>query len=266
MHLSRQNGTEALARNAIVHTVDMILMTVIHGKLMIVLEKADKDGAWCLPSAVILQDEDMEEAVRKMLTQDLVMSSQTYFCQLYTFGTADRLPHCRTIATAYLTLTPCSDLRTLDDDRHLFEIRKHVLHVDEQGRESILILSDGQQIMQFNIIDKAKNNYIETRSCALEENTAVLAYDYIKAVNMAMDEVYYRAASTGILFNLLPPEFTLREIQDVYEAVTGQKTDTGNFRRDIKKMLRETGHTKKSNGHTAKLYAFDPMYTYLKGN
>lgn len=266
MHLMGQNGTQSLSSNGIVHTVDMILMTVIHGKLMIVLEKDDKDHTWCLPSVQILQDEDMEEAVQKMLSQDLVMSKQTYFCQLYTFGTADRLPHCRTIATAYLTLTPCSDLRELDlERRHLFEISKKAVHVDEQGRESQLVLTDGIDTMQFQIIDKAKNNYIETRSYT-KDSSAILAYDHIKAVNMAMDEVYYRAASTGILFNLLPMECTLREIQDVYEAVIGSKTDTGNFRRDIKRMLRETGHTKKKNGHTAKLYAFDPMYTYLKGN
>ena len=58
----------------------------------------------------------------------------------------------------------------------------------------------------------------------------MLAADHIKAINMAMDVLKSRVASTGILFNLLPNECTLRQIQDAYEAVIGHKVDTGNFR------------------------------------
>ena len=83
---------------------------------------------------------------------------------------------------------------------------------------------------------------------------------------MAMDQVQHRAASTGILFNLLPDEFTLREVQNVYEAVIGHKTDTGNFRRDIKKMLNLTGRKKKVSGKDAALYSFNPLYSYMEEN
>jgi hypothetical protein len=81
-----------------------------------------------------------------------------------------------------------------------------------------------------------------------------------------MDQVQNRAASTGILFNLLPKECTLREIQNAYEAIVGHKTDTGNFRRDIKRMLIDTGKKKKASGKQATLYSFNPMFTYLEEN
>ena len=59
---------------------------------------------------------------------------------------------------------------------------------------------------------------------------------------------------------------TLREIQNAYEAVTGKKTDTGNFRRDIKKMLVKTGNTRKVCGKQTALYRFNPMFRYLEEN
>lgn len=100
----------------------------------------------------------------------------------------------------------------------------------------------------------------------LKSSNVKLAADHIKAINMAMDQVQNRAASTSILFNLLPKECTLREIQNAYEAVIGHNTDTGNFRRDIKKMLIDTGKKKKVSGKSATLYTFNPMFTYLEEN
>ena len=114
--------------------------------------------------------------------------------------------------------------------------------------------------------DTALHNYVQTRSRRLDSSTAELAADHVKVINMAMDMVQHRAASTGILFNLLPEEMTLREIQTAYEAVIGHKTDTGNFRRDIRRMLKPTGNTRMVHGRRAATYRFDPMYTYLEEN
>jgi hypothetical protein len=96
------------------------------------------------------------------------------------------------------------------------------------------------------------------------DSNARLACDHIKAINMAMDQLQHRAASTGILFNMLPEEFTLRQAQTVYEAIIGRKTDTGNFRRDIKKMLKPTGRKCATGGKAAELYRFNPLYSFLE--
>ena len=119
----------------------------------------------------------------------------------------------------------------------------------------------------YDVLDQVNRNYIQTDSVLNEElSNAKLAADHIKAINMAMDQVQHRAASTGILFNLLPEAFTLRDVQNVYESVIGHKTDTGNFRRDIKKMLTPTGRKKKVSGKDAALYSFNPLYSYMEEN
>ena len=270
-----ENYDETLYRRPS-NTVDMILMTVSDGFLKLLLIRR-KDHPfiydWALPGGFVNFDEDIDTAVERELKEETSMDEHNYFRQLYTFGAADRDPRTRVISTAYLSMTPESNIRHAkagDDaaDTGWFTLRKVTEHMDETGRVSVLTLDEDEKDIHiaYRITDKAMDNYIETRSELLEVSGAKLAADHIKAVNMAIDQLRNRAGITGILFNLLPREFTLREIQNVYEAVIGRKVDTGNFRRDIKKMLKATGRTKKAGGKRAATYTFNPMYEYLEEN
>ncbi len=259
------------------NTVDMILMTVSQAKLKLLLIRR-KDhpfiNDWALPGGFINFDEDMENAVKRELAEETNITKDTYFRQLYTFGRTNRDPRTRIITTAYLSMTPEENIRHTragDDaaDAGWFTISKNIISTDAKGRVSQVVLEceeNGVRIV-YDVYDRVNHNYIHTDSALNEkESNAKLAADHIKAVNMAMDQVQHRAASTGILFNLLPDEFTLREVQNVYEAVIGRKTDTGNFRRDIRKMLNETGKKKKVGGKYAALYRFNPLYSYMEEN
>lgn len=256
-------------------TVDMILMTIHEGKLKVLLIKRKNHpfiGEWGMPGGFVNMDEDLDEAVERELAEETNITKHTYFRQLYTLGNHDRDPRTRIITTVYLSMTPESTIRNTRAgdvaEAGWFTISKKTESIDEKGRTSILKLEYPEQniLMEYIVTDKAMHNYVKTRSKLSKNSNAQLAGDHIKAINMAMDRIQRRGASTGILFNLLPDDFTLREIQTAYEAVIGRKTDTGNFRRDIRKMLRETGKTKKVNGKQVKLYTFNPMYQYLEEN
>jgi ADP-ribose pyrophosphatase YjhB (NUDIX family) len=258
------------------NTVDMILMTVLEGKLKILLVKRNNHpfiNHWALPGGFINFDEDMDSAVRRELAEETSITKNTYFRQLYTFGSADRDPRTRVITTVYLSMTPASNVRNVmagDDasDTAWFTLSKKTISTDDKGRKSLLTLDLEEKgvHMEYLVRDKVNRNYVETKSSLTKNSTTVLAADHIKAVNMALDQLQHRAASTGILFNLLPKECTLREVQNAYEAVIGHKVDTGNFRRDVRKMLKTTGKKKKVGGKAAALYTFNPMYTYLEEN
>ena len=69
--------------------------------------------------------------------------------------------------------------------------------------------------------------------------------------------------SSGLMFNLLPEEFTLKQAQEVYEALSGSKKDTANFRRDILKLLTPTGKSIWVYNKETKLYRFNPLYNYM---
>lgn len=256
------------AQHAAEHAVDLVLMTVRNSHLKILLQKEPfQAGSWTLPGDMISSAEDMESAVTRILEKHIRLTDRIYFRQLYTLGSADRVPGRRVFSTAYLILTPDENIKAEDDSRsRWFDITKTAESVSREGRQSILEISEGDCTMSYGVRDQAMHNYVHTVSWLQEEGKDCVAYDHIKFINIAMDQVQHRAASTGILFNLLPSECTLREIQNVYEAVTGRPTDTANFRRDIRKMLTATGRKKKSGSRMAELYRFDPMYTYLKEN
>lgn len=259
------------------NTVDMILFTVYEGNLKVLLVKRKNHpfiGDWAMPGGFIEFEEDMEQAVLRELKEETTISKYTYFRQLYTFGNADRDPRTRIITTVYLSMTPSGNIKNThasDDakDTRWFNISKKTISSTQKGRKSLLCLDNDQEDIHicYEIKDNAKRNYVESKSKWLEKKSnAMLAADHIKAINMAMDVLKSRVASTGILFNLLPNECTLRQIQDAYEAVIGHKVDTGNFRRDIKKMLIDTGKKTKGIGKRASLYQFNPMYDFLKEN
>lgn len=259
------------------NTVDMILMTVSDKKLKILLIRRRNHPFihdWAMPGGFINFDEDMETAVHRELAEETSITKYTYFRQLYTFGNADRDPRTRVITTVYFSMTPEYNIRNTrsgDDaaDSGWFTIDKKTVETSDQGRKSLLTLTEEEKgiHMVYEVRDSVVSNWVDTKSVLLlDESNAKLAGDHVKAINMAMDELRHQAASTGVLFNLLPRECTLREIQNVYEAVIGHQVDTANFRRDIRKMLIPTGTKKKINGKEAALYRFNPMYQYVEEN
>jgi 8-oxo-dGTP diphosphatase len=70
-----------------------------------------------------------------------------------------------------------------------------------------------------------------------------LAFDHKKILNHALQRLKYKLESTNIAQYLLPPTFTLTELQKVYEIVLEQSIDVRNFRKKIDKIciVRETG-------------------------
>lgn len=256
------------------NTVDMILLTVFKGKLKVLLVKR-KDHPfihdWAMPGGFVNFDEDLDTAMKRELEEETNLFDSTYFRQLYTFGNADRDPRTRVITTVYLSMTPAENIKMTsagDDamDTGWFTIQKITTTSDGYERKSVLMLDEEEKgiHLRYEIYDTACDNYVQTRSKLLESSNAKLAADHIKAINMAIDVVRNRAASTGIMFNLLPKECTLREIQEVYEAIVNHPVDTGNFRRDIKKMLVATGNTTIVNGRKVATYSFNPLLPFVK--
>jgi ADP-ribose pyrophosphatase YjhB (NUDIX family) len=60
-----------------------------------------------------------------------------------------------------------------------------------------------------------------------------LNFDHNKIVTVAKMKLQYRASSRPILFELLPPRFTIPQLQMVYESVFERKFDTRNFSRQV---------------------------------
>ena len=86
-----------------------------------------------------------------------------------------------------------------------------------------------------------------------------LAYDHNEITKVAVDRLRSKIMYTDIARYLIPKEFTLSDLQKVYEAVTGEGIDKRNFRKRILalNLLKDTKKTiKKGVMRPATLYTF----------
>ncbi len=95
-----------------------------------------------------------------------------------------------------------------------------------------------------------------------------LCFDHDKIIEQALIKLRQEVMCHPVGFHLLPKNFTLTEIQSLYEVILNKKLDTRNFRKKLIKMelLVDSGKKQQNVAHrAAKLYQFDiQVYEKLK--
>ena len=87
-----------------------------------------------------------------------------------------------------------------------------------------------------------------------------LAFDHNDILNACFNRLKWLVRSRPVGFELLPPKFTLTELQHLYEAILETKLDKRNFRKKILTMdlLVDLEETQEGVAHRpARLYQFD---------
>ncbi|MEQ8239706.1 MAG: NUDIX domain-containing protein [Cyclobacteriaceae bacterium] len=96
----------------------------------------------------------------------------------------------------------------------------------------------------------------------------MLPYDHSEIIQYAMTQLRSNIKLEPIGFNLLPEQFTLLQLQSLYESILQIKLDKPNFRRKMLKMKLLVDCDTKQDGvshRAAKLYRFDQeVYERLK--
>ena len=87
-----------------------------------------------------------------------------------------------------------------------------------------------------------------------------LAFDHEAIYAHAIDALRRAITIKPLLFELLPKEFTLSELQNIYEQIYDRTLDKRNFRKKVQKMdfIQETKNiTQGNNSRPARLYTFN---------
>lgn len=80
-------------------------------------------------------------------------------------------------------------------------------------------------------------------------------FDHYSIIIKALVRLQSKILYSDIVFNLLPKEFTLTQIQNIYETILGKKDTAANFRRKISSFVQETDKYTSDKGHRpAKLF------------
>ncbi len=202
-------------------TVDIILFTFYAGDLKVLLIQRKGEpfqSKWALPGGFVGMDEDLSVAARRELAEETSVTD-VYLEQLYTFGQPDRDPRGRVITVAYFAL----------------------LSADQTAGLQLQSNSDADDVRWWSMY-------------ALPE----LAFDHARILDYAMQRLRWKLEWTALGFLLLPAEFTLSELQKVYERVLDEPLDKRNFRRKMlaTDVLEETGNIREGDHRPAKLYRF----------
>lgn len=202
-------------------TVDIILFTFREDQLKVLLVRrnhAPFADHWALPGGFVNIDEDLEDGARRELSEETNVQD-VYLEQLYTFGDPHRDPRGRVITVAYFAL----------------------LSNDQVAGLQIHGASDVGEAAWWNIYDLPD-----------------LAFDHARILQYAVQRLRWKLEWTALGFLLLPAEFTLSELQRVYETVLHEPLDKRNFRRKMlaADVLEETGNLREGDHRPAKLYRF----------
>ena len=99
------------------------------------------------------------------------------------------------------------------------------------------------------VIDKVlRDKSTDRYDYVIKENDG-LAFDHPKVVVSGISRLKNKIEYTDLAFHLVPDEFTLTELQNVYEAILGKKLLAPAFRRVIKSKVEETGKSTSGSGH-----------------
>lgn len=91
-------------------------------------------------------------------------------------------------------------------------------------------------------------------------NVREMAFDHKKILDVCYEWLQKRVQEHPLGFSLLPKKFSLRELQNLYEAITNAKLDRRNFRKKFFSMdlLIDTGEYESDVSHRpGKLYRFN---------
>ncbi|MFF5898460.1 NUDIX domain-containing protein [Streptomyces argenteolus] len=191
------DGYDPYAFTPFAVTVDLAVFTVREGRLHVLLVTRGEDpykGRWALPGGFVLPRESAEEAARRELAEETGLAQDTV-CGFH-----------------------LEQLRTYSDpDR---DPRMRVVSVAYAALVPDLPEPRGGG-------DAAHAQWWEAGA------TEPLAFDHDRILADAHDRIGARLEYSCLATAFCPAEFTLGELQQVYETVWGVELDRPNFRRKV---------------------------------
>lgn len=183
-------------------TVDLAVFTVRESRLHVLLVERGQEpyrGAWALPGGFVLPRESAGDAALRELAEETGLSEDTatalHLEQLATYSDPDRDPRMRVVSVAYAALVP-----DLPEPRG---------GGDAASADWTALGAGGTPV------------------------AGPLAFDHERILADAYERVGAKLEYSCLATSFCPPEFTLGELQQVYETVWGVPLDRPNFRRKV---------------------------------
>lgn len=190
-------------------SIDCVVFGFDAGKLKVLLiereiAKASLRGHRLkLPGSLISESEDLDTSAIRTL-KELTGLDNIFLKQFGVFGSPSRL-------------SPAEDLNWL-------------------SQTSGMKIDRVVTIAYYSLIKISESNITSKTIWVPIRELPDLIFDHNRIIHDALDTLRREIRSEAIGFEMLPKKFTIRQMQDLYEAVLGEAFDSRNFRKKVKPM------------------------------
>lgn len=202
-------------------SVDTVIFTVSGGQLQVLLVRREHhpcQGQWSLVGGFIdvKQDKALIDTAKRKLEEKTGVRTP-YLEQFFSYGNKSRDPRGWSVTTVYFALIPAEGIALRAG----------------QGATDIKWAS----VLKGKVRDK-------------------LAFDHAQILAECAERLKSKVLYTSLPVHLMPDEFTLAELQNVYQIILGDTLEHKSFRRRILAagIIEETGRMKETGRRPAMLY------------
>lgn len=197
-------------------------------------------GRCSLPGGFLRHGETVEQTALRELAEETGITDPKLI-QLGVYSRNGRDPRGWIISCAFLALTKTVTPQTAEQSDAAAAFWAEVSCTAENGTELLTVTdSDGSLLL------RCENG---------RPVTDLLAFDHAQIITDGFRKLREEVVYHDLIFDLMPELFTVSDLQQPYELITGTHTSPQNFRKKMIAKLTETDYYNEAAAHrTAKLY------------
>ena len=175
-------------------------------------------GTWALPGGYILKQESIDDAADRILKERTCLEN-IYLEQFRVFGDENRV-------------VGSDNNSTLREGLRLYDKKRFNKKVID-WLTSRFICIGYYALVDINLVDPQKGEFDECLEWRSLNDIKKTTHDHKEILASALETLRINFDRKLIGFNLLPETFTMKELQELYEAVYTRPFATNNFQKKI---------------------------------
>ena len=192
-------------------SIDNVVFGFHDNRLKVLLVQNKSNRKWILPGGYIFREEELEHAALRILGERTGLN-EIYLQQFHVFGSTKRTK-----------------------EKYLKESMK-MMGVDLPSDSWLLqrfVTIGFYALVEFEKVKPEPDEFSSQITWWELDNLPELMFDHEEIIYTAIKDIRLKINHQPIGYNLLPKEFTLKNLQSIYETILNRKLDRANFNRKV---------------------------------